>query len=1003
MAGSQGALGRIVKKTARPINIGKTEGNKMKRRGNNMNMFGARLAQKQMLMIGASVLVLASGGAAFGQAAAPDAVEQVTVTGSRVLTDSLQAPTPITIVSAAQLEQTTPTNISDGLNKLPVFQGSQSIGQPGGGGTNTASNVLNLRNFGANRTLVMMDAHRVTPSNADGTVDIDSLPQMLISRVDIVTGGASAVYGSDAVSGVVNFILDKKFDGVKINANGGISTYGDAATYKVEAAAGSDLFGGRGHIEGSVEYRNSDPLNVFARPYGPLSTLQSGNGTAANPFTTILNGRRPNSTAGGLIQSCVPACPAANMMNFVGNGVLAPFNPGQTTGTANQNSGGDGAFTPYATALSASRQAVAFGRFSYDVDDSTTFYVQGTASEAYDKGWHFPQKLTPGSGQADVFYKNNPYLPASVQTLLLNNGTNPVANPATTTQPSNTFQLGEFLQSQGQSSLNGATGINRTLSVQTGLDGTLLDGRFSWDAFYTHGENRLAENLLNNQNYQKLFAAEDAVLTPGGTVACYAATQAATAAAYADCVPLNPFGPSAVTASAFNYTKALTYFHQTNILDDLGAGISGKVLDGWAGPITAALSAEGRFNDYAVTTNVPVTTINCAGLRLCNSALPLFAQNVLAPVTASSSVWEVAGEAEIPLLKDLPFVKSLDANIAGRYTDYSTSGAVQTWKLGLVYTVDDQLRFRGTSSIDIRAPTLSDLNQPATLAVGGFTDLHTSFSSTTFTSTQGNQNLVPEVARTYTVGAVWTPEFVSNLSVSLDYFRIHMNNSIGAITASSTTIQNLCEASNGASIYCSLYQRPLPFSDHTQANYPTRIFNQSLNTALNQTEGFDFETNYAFEMSDLISDWAGSWSTRVLASYQPVNEQITFPGSPESRTTAPKTRVTAFLNYTLRDWSLGLEDRWIGGYSQVATAGQVYATPYVHSFNSLDANVQRKFDINGSDVTAYLTVQNIANSSPALLGTSSLGEYYPTPGGNGNGIGESFMGRYFTIGLKANL
>ncbi len=574
----------------------------MKRRGNEMNK------NRHMLLAGASILVLVSSGTAFAQSAEP--VEQVTVTGSRVLTDALQAPTPLTIVSTAQLEATTPTNIPDGLNKLPVFQGSQTIGQPGGGGTNSASNVLSLRSFGSNRTLVMMDAHRITPSNADGTVDIDSLPQMLVSRVDIVTGGASAVYGSDAVTGVVNFILNKKFDGVKINVNGGISTYGDLATYKTEVAAGTDLFHGRGHLEGSIEYRNSDPLNVFARPYGPLTTLQSGNGTAANPFTTILNGRRPNSTAGGLVQSCVPACTTgaagvvgvgANGLNFISNGILGPFNPGTTTGTSNQNSGGDGAFTPYATALAAARQAVFFGRFSYDLNDTTTFYVQGQASEAYDNGWHFPQKLTPGTGlaQADVFYKNNPFLTAAVQGQLGNNGTNAVFVPNGTgapAQPNNTFQVGEFLQSQGQSSLNGGLGVNRNLTVQTGLDGSLMGGRFSWNLYYNHGENRLAEDLTNNQNYQRLFAAEDAVLNSNGTVQCYAATQAATAAAYADCVPINPFGPTAVTAAAFNYTKKTSWFHQSNILDDLSAGISGKV----------HATAEGGANahEWAYTTDL---------------------------------------------------------------------------------------------------------------------------------------------------------------------------------------------------------------------------------------------------------------------------------------------------------------------------------------------------------------------------------------------------------------
>ena len=692
------------------------------------------------------------------------------------------------------------------------------------------------------------------------------------------------------------------------------------------------------------------------------------------------------------------------MMNFVANGVLGAYNPGTTTPTANQNSGGDGAYTPYATALSAYRQSTAFARFSYDIDDSTSFYVQTSAAEAWDNGWHFPQKLTPGTGlaQADVFYKNNPFLPAAVQTALGNNGTNAAFVPngtASPAQPNNTFQVGEFLQGLGQSSLNGANGINRNLSIQAGFDGTIMGGRFSWDLFYTHGENRLAEDLVNNQNYQNLFAAEDAVLTSAGTVACYAATQTATAAAYANCVPINAFGPTAVTQSAFNYTKALTYFHQTNILDDFGGGISGKVLDGWAGPITAALSAEGRFNDYTVTTNVvnPTATVNCTGLRLCNPNLPLYAQNVLAAVQANNSVWEVAGEAEIPLLTDVPLVKSLDANIAGRYTNYSTSGPVQTWKLGLVYTVNDELRFRGTTSIDIRAPTLSDLFQPATNSVTGYTDLLTSFSSTTFVTTQGNANLVPEVARTYTVGGVWTPDFIPGLSVSLDYFRIRMFNAIGTLSGTSTTVQQLCNASGGTSPYCSLYVRPFPYTNTTPANYPSRIFSEGLNTALNQTEGFDFEANYGFEMSDLVSDWSGSWTTRLLASYQPVRESITFPGSPETRTTAPKTRITAFLDYALHDWRFSAEDQWLGGYSQVSTAGQVYVTPYVHSFNKLDATIQKKFTVDGSDVSAYLTVENLLDTQPALLGSSTIGEFYPTP------AGEDFRGRYFTIGLKANL
>src|SRR5580698_3415110 len=219
---------------------------------------------KHWLACGVAFVALPS--VAQAQQTAAGGVENVVVTGSRVISDAANSPTPLTIVSTADLLATTPTNIPDGLNKLPVFQGSQTIGRPGDGSQNFSSNTLNLRNFGDQRTLVLLDGHRATPSNSDGSVDVDTLPQMLISRVDIVTGGASAVYGSDAVTGVVNFVLDKKFEGLKFDVNSGISTYADAMSYNLGAAGGMDLFGGRGHFEASVEYRHRDPVNQSARP-----------------------------------------------------------------------------------------------------------------------------------------------------------------------------------------------------------------------------------------------------------------------------------------------------------------------------------------------------------------------------------------------------------------------------------------------------------------------------------------------------------------------------------------------------------------------------------------------------------------------------------------------------------------------------------------------------------------------------------------------------------------
>src|SRR5215469_16588446 len=170
------------------------------------------MALKIRHLLACGVAFAALPNVAQAQQPAPAGVENVVVTGSRVISDAASSPTPLTIISTDDLKATAPIDIPEGLNKLPVFQGSTGIGRPGDGSHNYSSDTLDLRNFGSQRTLVLLDGHRVTPSNDDGTVDVDTLPQMLIQRVDVVTGGASAVYGSDAVTGVVNFVLDKKFE-----------------------------------------------------------------------------------------------------------------------------------------------------------------------------------------------------------------------------------------------------------------------------------------------------------------------------------------------------------------------------------------------------------------------------------------------------------------------------------------------------------------------------------------------------------------------------------------------------------------------------------------------------------------------------------------------------------------------------------------------------------------------------------------------------------------------
>jgi len=919
----------------------------------------------------------------------PETVEQVVVTGSRVISDASRSPTPVMVFSAGQMRATTPSNLPDALNKLPVFQGSLQPRTAGNGGSGSGMNVLALRNFGAQRTLVLFDGHRVAPSNSNGTVDVDTLPQMLVSRVEVVTGGGSAVYGSDAVTGVVNFVLDKDFTGLKFDLNSGISDYGDGFSYHSAIAGGAALWGDRAHVEFSLEHYNQDGVPILARPYGPQYWSLTGAGTAANPYVNVANTRVPTHSFGGII-ACPAPC-ALNGQQFVGNGVVGPFLHGTPTATANVESGGDGAYDPFGQALTYFRTSNAFGRFSYKLNDAATFYVQASGSEAFASGTWYPTLFNPGPNDTNQFFTDNVFLPPAVQQQL---------NPAGV--PGQTFRLAKYLTQFGIAQSPGTRNLNRHVSVMTGLDGTVAGQ--DWSIYFEHGESRQSISNIRNPNNGRFFAALDAVAGPDGSPTCYVSTTTF-ANLYPGCVPLNPFGPTATSQAAYDYISGTTRYIMTNIMDDAGASISGIAFQTWAGPARWALSAEARWNGYDVASNAsPTAKVDCTGLRLCSPNLVLWEQNTIASAAARNSVWEAALEASIPLLKDRPLVQSLDANIAGRYTDYSTSGSVQTWKLGLDYHLDDDVRLRATSSIDIRAPTLNDLFSPMQNSVTGFTDIHTTTNGSLFISSQGNASLKPEVARTYTAGVVFTPGAIPNLTLSYDYYHIDLKNAIGSITATNTQIQNLCEQSGGASPYCALFIRPLPFSDHSPANFPTSVISENLNTAYTAIEGADIEVDYHFDLAAVQDSLPGSVEMRVLANSQPVNLSQQFTGAPFSYAVMAKGHVTGFVNYTFDDWTMGLEDRWISGFRRASQPSIIYVRPRIPASNYIDINIEKKFSAGEHTFSAYLSVQNLFNSLAPLDPTTSgaPGIYYPVANGQSGGSDSDIMGRYFTFGLRAS-
>jgi outer membrane receptor protein involved in Fe transport len=902
----------------------------------------------------------------------------IVVTGSRIVSGAA-APTPLTTVSTEVLAATTPSNIPDALNKLPLFQGSQVPRAPGSGRTLQASNVLSLRNFGAERTLVLFNGNRIPPSNADGTVNVDIIPQMLVERVDTITGGASAVYGSDAVSGVINFILDEDFSGVRTDVAAGVSTYGDGERYRFGIAAGRSLFDGRGHIMGSFRMEGQSLVDNFDRPYGDETWVLTGNGTESNPRTATINTRRADSAFGGLVQNCRgTGCPPNQTLHFISDGVLAPFDPGYTTGTRNQNSGGDGARGIYGTAVPEQESLQTFARFSYELTDDINFYVQGAYSTYSSLGWHFPTKLTPGNGQASTFFKNNAFLSPTVRAQLGDNGLSDATN---------TFQLGTYIISTGKEGQNGTKGANEYYNVMAGLSGGL--GAFDWNVFLSRGQNDQRVTVFNNPNYQRQFAALDAVLDSKGVVRCYASLQPNTAAEYADCVPLNAFGPTAITQHAHEYFVDDTFYDQINAMDNIGASITGPLFDNWAGPVLFALSAEARWQSYELdSSDEPAAKVDCTGLRICNPKLALYAQPVQADLSANSHVWEVAGELNIPLLQDVFAVQDLSLALAARYTDYSTSGSVVTWKAGVDWQMFDAVRLRATASRDIRAPTLDDLYKPPSSSVTGFVDSLTGTSNTLFQTETGNPDLVPEVARTYTAGIVVTP--LAGLTASLDYYQFTMNNAIGDVSAGNLTVQRICIDSGGTHPYCDLFTRPFPYTNTTPANFPTEVRNLLLNTSSRRAKGFDAEIEYRFEA--LSADWG----VRLFGNYQPVNEQVAIEGTPPTQIVGSEKRLTGVLSYANGPVGINVLHRWLSEYDRRSVRTEFWADPFQDAYQTTDVNFQYDFDLAGSESQAFFTVENLFDTQPEVSpGSGSVGIGYPVP------AGYNLMGRYFTVGLRS--
>jgi iron complex outermembrane receptor protein len=961
------------------------------------------------------------------------------ITGSRTITDTVHSPTPITSVDLNQIALTTPSDTADALNKLPVIMGGRTPRNQGNGSTNNGGNTLSLRNFGPSRTLVLLDGHRVAPNNQDGSVNIDVMPQMLMQKVDIVTGGASSIYGSDAVAGVVNYVLDKKFTGLALKGDYGQSKYSDGDEYQLGAAFGTELFGDRGHFEIGARFRHQDMIPIADRPYGEngQAWLLTGDGTTAKPFTNTPYSRVYNSgpAAGNII--CGAAC-AFNNTTFNAAGDLVPLVHGTPTQSPPVESGGDGAYIKYGTFRSEIEMKDVFTRFSVDLGESANWYVQGSWAEAENASDWIQWVVSPNPGRPNSIFSNNPYIKPTTQVLLgstIDCSTAPAgrlclpAVPATSPQTGSTppppppgaqnvpiVRVPSYIFNTvgGEPADGSPNRLYRTLgdqkqwNAETGLTGSFGE-TWRWDVFYNHANSELTVTNPNNTDNAKYLAALDAV-NVGGTIQCWVTTQPQFTGLYPGCVPINITDPAGPSAASYDYLRQKTSWTLTQELDDVGFSIGGEVGFGLpAGDIVANVSGEARWATYVMDSDfLPTDFVNCTGLRFClaNGGAPArWVQNTNAEVDAKNHVYEYAVEFNVPLLKDIPGFQDVSTNISGRRAQYSNFDAGDSWKLGLNWQVVDLLRFRGTLSADFRAPNLNELFQPAGLSSTGFQDRLTGGSNQgQRLVTRGNPDLTPETAKTLTAGVVLTPSFIPRFSMAVDYYQVRLTNAITNISYQSDAIQGLCLASapNYDSNFCSLAIRPItnpsdPNYKNPAFNMPTEIRSSPLNAALQKTRGFDVQLDYNWEM------FGGQFSVRHMANYQPTNSTLNTPASPfYTWAVQPKLQQTTYLSYQNDSWNVALQNRWLSNVSLKTSDNRLngnrqnYVDASLDAYDVVDVTVDKKFEAFGGNLEGFLSVSNLLNTrAPLSPGNSGLpGLFYPTQGFYDD------MGRFYTLGFK---
>lgn len=922
--------------------------------------------------------------------------ETIVVTSTRVQRAGFTAPTPTTVISEEELQRTAVVNPADYLNRyVPSFAPTTTPSTAIFSTARPAGNSPNMRNLGNQRTLVLVDGRRHVATAPNGFVDIDVIPSALIDHIDVVTGGASAAWGSDAVAGVVNVVFKRDFEGLRGGVQSGISDEGDNEQLRLNLAYGTSWLDGRARFMAGADYVDRKGiLNQGDRDWA-LGDRQLVT-TSGNPQRVVFSGVNRVVTPGGVILSG----PAGFRGTTFGAGgtIGTPFVFGTplVTGALATQAGGSGVATQRDLTLAVpSERWNLFTRGTFELNDNVNLYAEASyASSAFhDEILYSGDGATGTNTRVWTIGRDYAFLPTSILDQMVANNLQ-------------TFQLARLDYDIGPLKLDNE---DKTQRYVLGAEGRFqaMAGNWKWDAYWQRGDNEFFNGTSNNRIVgnagagipDRFALAADAILVGGVPTCRNAAAQAA------GCSPLNLIGTGPQSAAALDYLTIDTW-SQLNLIEDVfAASISGEPFSIWAGPVSTAIGAEYRKTQIETETD-PYTAViynNVSNILESggspdanNLALGLFVSSVpftlyqpgQAFTTAEGDVREAFFETVVPLVKDIPGIELLEFNGAIRWTDYSQSGEVETWKLGLSWKPFSDLRLRATQSRDIRAPSLNELFALGATTTPSVSDPVTASSYTTRVRAGGNRNLVPEEADTLTFGVVWEPSFINGFRTSIDLYDVDISDAIGTLTAQQ--IVDRCFSGDSGS--CASIERD-------GSNGPDRISLISTGAVNSQTlnvRGIDFEQVITPSVPK------GNLSFRILANHTLhfINATgLDLVGSlGQGQGGVPKWRGSLTGVYGLGQLNLSASVRYVGdGIWNKTLAPNVMAPLKVASQTLVDTTVEYTLPYSGVQrIQIYANVQNLFdrdppfNPSTAFMTSSANATYHDV------------IGRMFSLGARVD-